>query len=170
MNDIVIKAASVASTLVPETNSQWHDEYIREFKNVDMSVAVATDSGLITPIVKYANLKRLEEIAAEVKDLAARARENKLAPEEFQGGTFTISNLGMFGVNQFNAIINPPQACILAVGSTFPKILPGEDTDFRKAQVMNVTLSSDHRVVDGAVAAQWAQHFRRFVENPELML
>ena len=115
MNDIVIKAASVASTLVPETNSQWHDEYIREFKNVDMSVAVATDSGLITPIVKYANLKRLEEIAAEVKDLAARARENKLAPEEFQGGTFTISNLGMFGVNQFNAIINPPQACILAV-------------------------------------------------------
>ena len=137
-----------------------------------MSVAVATDSGLITPIVKYANLKRLEEIAAEVKDLAARARENKLAPEEFQGGTFTISNLGMFGVNQFNAIINPPQACILAVGSSFPKILPSDDPDrpFRKANVMTVTLSSDHRVVDGAVAAQWSQHFRKFIENPELML
>lgn len=155
VNDFVIKASSLASIKVPETNSQWHDSYIREFKNVDMSVAVATDNGLITPIVKYSNLKRLEEISSEVKDLAARARENKLKPEEFQGGTFTISNLGMFGVNHFSAIINPPQACILAVGSAFPKILPSDEEgkDFRKANVMTVTLSSDHRVVDGAVAA-----------------
>jgi pyruvate dehydrogenase E2 component (dihydrolipoamide acetyltransferase) len=135
-----------------------------------MSVAVQTETGLITPIIKHANLKGLEEIATEVKDLAARARENKLKPEEFMGGTFTISNLGMFGVSQFSAIINPPQACILAVGTALPRVLPDKDGGFRAANVMTVTLSSDHRVVDGAVAAVWGQHFKKFIENPELML
>jgi len=105
-----------------------------------------------------------------VKDLAGRAREGKLQPEEFQGGTFTISNMGMYDVSHFSAIINPPQACILAVGSALPKVLPDEEGSFRAANVMTVTLSSDHRVVDGAIAAAWGQNFKKYIENPELML
>ena len=122
-----------------------------------MSIAVQTDTGLITPIITHANLKGLEEIATEVKDLAARARENLLKPHEFQGGTFTVSNLGMYGVSHFSAIINPPQACILAVGAGQPKVLPNPEGSepFRVANVMTVTIYSDHRVVDGAVAAEW---------------
>lgn len=111
---------------------------------------------MITPIVKEANHKGLEEISKEVKDLAARAKENKLQPHEFIGGTFTISNLGMYGITNFSAIVNPPQACILAVGTTIPRVVPGKDnSEFRVANMMNVTLSSDHRVVDGAIAAEW---------------
>lgn len=140
-----------------------------------MSVAVSTPKGLITPIIKNANVKGLATIATEMKDLATRARENKLKPEEFQGGTFSVSNMGMFGVSHFSAIINPPQACILAVGGAHKRVLPNEksvspDDKFRVANVMAVTLSSDHRVVDGADAAQWGQHFKKYIENPELML
>lgn len=138
---------------------------------MDISIAVQTDTGLITPIVKYANLKGLEEISTEVKELAARAREGKLLPEEFIGGTFAVSNMGMYDVSHFSAIINPPQACILAVGSALSRVLPTEEEGkFRAAKVMTVTLSSDHRVVDGAIAAAWGQSFKKYIENPELML
>ena len=140
-----------------------------------MSFAVQTDNGLMAPVVNNLNLKGLEEISREVKDIATRARENKLKPEELSGGTFTVSNLGMFGVNNFSAIINPPQACILAVSGAFKTVVVNENAKegedpYAVAHMMNVTLSSDHRVVDGAVAAEWGIHFKRFIENPELML
>lgn len=129
----------------------------------------------MAPCVQNVNLKGLEAISLEVKDIAGRARENKLKPEELSGGTFTVSNLGMFGINNFSAIVNPPQACILAVGGAVKTVVPregaseGEDP-YRIAHLMNVTLSSDHRVVDGAVAAEWGNHFKRYIENPDLML
>ena len=160
VNDMVIKAASLAATKVPQTNSQWMDDFVRQFTNVNMCVAVQTDHGLMAPVLRNTNLKGLNEIATEIKDIAGRARENKLKPEELTGGTFTISNLGMFGVNNFSAIVNPPQACILAVSAATKTVLVNEgagegDDPYRIASVMNVTLSSDHRVVDGAVAAMW---------------
>lgn len=175
VNDLVIKAASLAATKVPGTNSQWMGDFIREFKNVNMCVAVQTDHGLMVPVVKNTNLKGLAEIAAEVKDLAGRARENALKVDELSGGTFTISNLGMYGVNNFSAIINPPQACILAVSAAEKRVVvnenaTGADDQFKVASLMNVTLSSDHRVVDGALAAMWGQEFKKLIENPELML
>jgi len=175
VNDFVIKAASMASVKVPATNSSWMGDFVREFKHVNMSVAVQTPIGLMVPVVKNTNLKGLEQIATEVKDLAARAREGKLAPSEMSDGTFTISNMGMFGVSNFSAIINPPQACILAVSSAEKRVMvnTGADADenpFVVQNVMNVTLSSDHRVIDGATAAVWGQEFRKFIENPELML
>ena len=171
VNDMVIKAASLACVNVPETNSSWLGETIRRYKNVNMCVAIQTDFGLMAPTLFNTHLKGLEEIAAEVKDIAARARENKLKPDELQGGTFTISNLGMFGVHNFSAIVNPPQACILAVSAAEKTVVPDEaNKGFKVANLMNVTLSSDHRVVDGAVAAQWGQEFRKYIENPEFML
>lgn len=175
VNDFVMKAASMAAVKVPATNSSWMDDFIRQFRNVNMSFAVQTEHGLMAPVVSNVNLKGLEEISAEVKDIAGRARENKLKPEELTGGTFTVSNLGMYGVNNFSAIINPPQACILAVSGAFKTVVVNEnatsDADkFTVAHMMNVTLSSDHRVVDGAVAAEWGIHFKRFIENPEMML
>jgi pyruvate dehydrogenase E2 component (dihydrolipoamide acetyltransferase) len=123
VNDMVIKAASLATVRVPETNSSWMNEFIRRYKNVNMCFAVQTDFGLMAPSISSANLKGLEEIAMEVKDIAARARENKLKPEELSGGTFTISNLGMFGVHNFSAIINPPQSCILAVSAAEKRVV-----------------------------------------------
>lgn len=175
VNDMIVKAASLAALQVPQTNSSWQGEFIRQFKNVDMSVAVSTPKGLITPIIKNANVKGLQQIAAEMKDLAARARENKLKLDEFQGGTFSISNMGMFGVAHFSAIVNPPQACILAIGAALKRVVPNDkakegESPFRTASILTVTLSSDHRVVDGADAAQWGQHFKKYIENPELML
>lgn len=119
VNDFVMKAASMAAVKVPATNSSWQDDFIRQFRNVNMSFAVQTDHGLMAPVVQNTNLKGLEEISQEVKDIAGRARDNKLKPEELSGGTFTVSNLGMYGVNNFSAIINPPQACILAVSGAF---------------------------------------------------
>jgi len=136
---------------------------------------VQTPHGLMAPVLHNINLKGLEQIATEVKDIAGRARINKLTMDELSGGTFTISNLGMFGVSNFSAIINPPQACILAVSAAEKRVVPkenpkdGEDP-YSIASIMNVTLSSDHRVVDGAVAAQWGIEFKKFIENPELML
>ena len=126
VNDMVIKAASLASVKVPETNSQWMGEVIRRFKNVNMSVAVQTDFGLMAPVIQNTHLKGLEEISAEIKDIAARARENKLKPDEFSGGTFTISNMGMYGVHNFSAIVNPPQACILAVSAAEKRVIVDE--------------------------------------------
>ena len=175
VNDFVMKAASIAALKVPETNSSWQGDFVRQFNNVNMSFAVSTDNGLMAPVLHNINLKGLEQIATEVKQIAGRARENKLSPAELSGGTFTISNLGMFGVSNFSAIINPPQACILAVSAAEKKVVPregakeGEDP-YQVIQVMNVTLSSDHRVVDGAVAAAWGQEFKKLIENPEMML
>lgn len=172
VNDFVIKATALAAKKVPAANSSWQETFIREYKSVDVSMAVSTPEGLITPIVFGAEKKGLAQISQETRSLAAKAREKKLQPHEFQGGTITVSNLGMFGVKNFSAIINPPQACILAVGSTEDALVPDEDssTGYRTVKMMSVTLSCDHRVVDGAVGAQWLQHFKHLLESPHLML
>ncbi|KAJ6621247.1 dihydrolipoamide acetyltransferase [Mycena sp. CBHHK59/15] len=168
VNDFIVKAVACALADVPEVNSAWLGEVIRTYKKADISVAVATPSGLITPIVKDAGSKGLATISSETKALAKKARDGKLAPAEYQGGTFTISNLGMFGVSHFTAIINPPQSCILAVGSTEATLIPApeEERGFKTVQIMKVTLSSDHRTVDGAVAARWMAAFKGYLENP----
>ncbi|XP_037928473.1 dihydrolipoyllysine-residue acetyltransferase component of pyruvate dehydrogenase complex, mitochondrial isoform X1 [Teleopsis dalmanni] len=172
VNDFIIKATAAACRKVPESNSYWMETVMRQFDYVDVSVAVSTDTGLITPIVFSADRKGVIEISKEVKALAGKARDNKLKPHEFQGGTVTVSNLGMFGVTNFCAVINPPQSCILAVGTTSKKLLPDPDNikGFREVSVMNVTLSADHRTVDGALAAQWLSHFRDFIEDPQTMI
>ena len=138
------------------------------YKRADICVAVATPTGLITPIIKDVGSKGLASISAETKSLAARARDGKLKPEEYQGGTFTISNLGMFGVDNFTAIINPPQSCILAIGQTAQKLVPdaSEEKGFKVVSVMKATLSSDHRTVDGAVGARYMKAFREYMEQP----
>ncbi|XP_014902259.1 dihydrolipoyllysine-residue acetyltransferase component of pyruvate dehydrogenase complex, mitochondrial isoform X1 [Poecilia latipinna] len=171
VNDFIIKASALACLKVPECNSSWMDTVIRQNHVVDVSVAVSTASGLITPIVFNAHIKGLTAISSDVAALAAKAREGKLQPHEFQGGTFTISNLGMFGVKNFSAIINPPQACILAVGGSEKRLMPADnEKGFDVSSVMSVTLSCDHRVVDGAVGAQWLAEFRKLLEKPVTML
>ncbi|XP_055859155.1 dihydrolipoyllysine-residue acetyltransferase component of pyruvate dehydrogenase complex, mitochondrial isoform X2 [Episyrphus balteatus] len=172
VNDFIIKATAIACRKVPETNSYWMDTVIRQFDNVDVSVAVSTERGLITPIVFGADRKGVVDISKDIKALAAKARDNKLQPHEFQGGTVSVSNLGMFGVNNFCAVINPPQSCILAVGTTSKKLIvdPNELKGFREINVLTVTLSADHRTVDGAVGAKWLQHFRDFMEDPASMI
>ncbi|XP_028277486.1 dihydrolipoyllysine-residue acetyltransferase component of pyruvate dehydrogenase complex, mitochondrial [Parambassis ranga] len=171
VNDFIIKASALACLKVPECNSSWMDTVIRQNHVVDVSVAVSTASGLITPIVFNAHTKGLAAICTDVSALAAKAREGKLQPHEFQGGTFTISNLGMFGIKNFSAIINPPQACILAVGGSEKRLIPADnEKGFDVASMMSVTLSCDHRVVDGAVGAQWLAEFRKFLEKPVTML
>jgi pyruvate dehydrogenase E2 component (dihydrolipoamide acetyltransferase) len=169
VNDFVIKAVAMALKAYPAANTAWTDEAILQFEHADISVAVATPNGLITPIIKSAETKGLAQISGEMKDLAGRAKEGKLKPEEFQGGTFSISNLGMFGVTNFQAIINPPQACILAVGAGVEKtvVVNGK---VEVATVMTVTLSVDHRAVDGAVGAEFLQVFKQYIENPVAML
>ncbi len=169
VNDFVIKASAMALKAYPAANVSWTDDAILQYHSSDISVAVATPNGLITPIVKAAETKGLREISEEVKDLAARARDGKLKPIEFQGGTFSISNLGMYGIKDFAAIINPPQACILAVGAGIqqPVVVNGK---LEVGTVMSVTLSVDHRAVDGAVGAEYLQVFKRYIENPVSML
>ncbi|EDW51992.1 dihydrolipoyllysine-residue acetyltransferase component of pyruvate dehydrogenase complex, mitochondrial isoform X2 [Drosophila sechellia] len=172
VNDFIIKAVAIASLRVPEANSAWMDTVIRKYDDVDVSVAVSTDKGLITPIVFNADRKGVLEISKDVKALAAKARDNKLQPHEFQGGTISVSNLGMFGVNQFAAVINPPQSCILAIGTTTKQLVADPDSlkGFKEVNMLTVTLSADHRVVDGAVAARWLQHFRDYMEDPSNMV
>nr|XP_031362689.1 dihydrolipoyllysine-residue acetyltransferase component of pyruvate dehydrogenase complex, mitochondrial [Lonchura striata domestica] len=171
VNDFIIKASALACLKVPEANSSWMDTVIRQNHVVDVSVAVSTPAGLITPIVFNAHIKGLAAISKDVASLAAKAREGKLQPHEFQGGTFTISNLGMYGIKNFSAIINPPQACILAVGSSKEILVPADnEKGFDVASMMSVTLSCDHRVVDGAVGAQWLAEFKKFLEKPVTML
>lgn len=169
VNDFVIKAVAQALRDIPEANASWTDAAIRQFCNVDVSVAVAIDGGLITPIVRNADQKSLAAISNEMKDLAKRAREGKLKPEEFQGGGFSISNLGMYGIKQFNAIINPPQSCILAIGSGEERVVV-KGGQFTAVNMMTVTLSSDHRVVDGAVGAVFLAAFKRYIEDPVMMV
>lgn len=174
VNDFLIKAAALACKKVPEVNSSWLEHGIRTYDYVDVAVAVAVPDGLITPIVKDAHTRGLTSIGSEVKSLVDKAKNKKLKPEEYQGGTFTISNLGMFGISQFSAIINPPQAAILAVGAAEKKIVPDTSEDapfpFKQATTMSVTLSCDHRVIDGAVGAQWISTFRSYLEDPMTML
>ena len=169
VNDFIIKASALALKAYPAANVSWQGDTVHQYHSSDISVAVATPNGLITPIIRRAELKGLREISDEMKELAGRAREGKLKPEEFQGGCFSISNLGMFGVKDFAAIINPPQSCILAVGAgeQVPKVVNGE---VKIRTVMSVTLSTDHRTVDGAVGAEWLQHFKKYIENPVSML
>jgi pyruvate dehydrogenase E2 component (dihydrolipoamide acetyltransferase) len=169
VNDLVIKAVALGLKKIPGANAMWTDESILRFNNIDISVAVATDSGLITPIIRNADQKSAVQISSEMKDLAARARANKLKPEEFQGGGFSISNLGMYGVQHFAAIINPPQGCILAVGAGEERVVVKKGK-MVVANMMDATLSVDHRVVDGALGAEFLQAFKRYVESPSLLL
>jgi len=169
VNDFIIKANAMALKSYPAANVAWTDEAVLQFKHADISVAVATPNGLITPIIKAAETKGLIDISNEMKDLAGRARDGKLKPAEFQGGTFSISNLGMFGVKDFAAILNPPQSCIMAVGGGVQKPVV-VDGKIEIRTIMSVTLSTDHRSVDGAVGAEFLQHFKRYIENPVSML
>ncbi|KAL1530995.1 dihydrolipoyllysine-residue acetyltransferase [Salvia divinorum] len=172
VNDLVIKAAALALKKVPQCNSSWTNDYIRQFNNVNINIAVQTENGLFVPIVRDADKKGLSRISKEVKNLAQKAKENSLKPEDYEGGTFTVSNLGgPFGIKQFCAIINPPQAGILAVGSAEKRVMPGSGPDqFKFASFMSVTLSCDHRVIDGAIGAEWLKAFKGYIENPETML
>jgi len=169
VNDLVIRAAAQALIKVPEANASWEGDHTRLFTHADISVAVAIDGGLITPVIWAAEKKGLAELSQISRDLAARARSGSLAPEEFTGGSFTISNLGMFGVREFAAVINPPQGAILAVGAGEQRPIV-RDGALAVATVMTVTLSCDHRAVDGAVGARWLQSFKSFIENPVTML
>jgi pyruvate dehydrogenase E2 component (dihydrolipoamide acetyltransferase) len=165
INDLIVKACAVALRFHPVVNSQWLGDRIRRFHTIDLSVAVATDEGLITPIVRGADRKTVSQIAQEMRELAERARAKKLAPEEYQGGTFTISNMGMYGITEFNGIINTPQACLLAVSAVVQEPVV-ESGQIVPGHTMNVTLSSDHRVVDGAMAADFLRTLTRILENP----
>ena len=164
-NDIIIKVVAEALRQHPECNAWWQEDYIRYFNEVHISIAVSVEEGLITPVIRNAHLKSLREIAAEGRELAQKARERKLKPEEYSGGTFSISNLGMFDIDQFTAVINPPEAGILAVGSISerPVVMDG-DLQVRKR--LRVTMSCDHRVIDGATGARFLQTVRRMLENP----
>ncbi|GMG88392.1 2-oxo acid dehydrogenase subunit E2 [Biformimicrobium ophioploci] len=169
VNDFIIKACAGALQRVPAVNVQYTGDAIRQFEQADISMAVAIDGGLITPVIRNAGNKSLSQISSEAKDLAKRAQTGKLTVDEFQGGSFTISNLGMYGVDQFDAIINSPQAAILAVGAGKEKPVV-RDGEITAATVMRVSMSSDHRAIDGAVAAQFLQALKGFLENPASML
>ncbi|WP_236080344.1 pyruvate dehydrogenase complex dihydrolipoamide acetyltransferase [Wolbachia pipientis] len=169
INDLIIKAVAFSMKKFPDINSSWVDTKIVRYSNIDISIAVALEDGLITPIVKNADEKSVLSISKEVKDLVSRARSGKLKPEEFQGGGFTISNLGMFGIKTFSAIINPPQSCIMAVGESKKQpVVIGEKIEI--AEIMTVTLSVDHRAVDGALGAKFLNAFKYYIENPTVML
>ena len=165
VNDFVVRASALALMKVPEVNSSWTDQGMQQYKAADISIAVAIEGGLITPIVRSADKKGVAAISAEIKDLAGRAKANKLKPEEFQGGTFSISNMGMFGVRSFSAIINPPQAAILAVATGEKRPVVKNDK-LTIATVMTCTLSADHRVVDGAMGAQFMKALKELIEHP----
>jgi pyruvate dehydrogenase E2 component (dihydrolipoamide acetyltransferase) len=169
VNDFVIKAASLALRNFPGVNASWTEAAIRRYNSVDISVAVSTPSGLITPIIKNSDHKSLAQISTEIKELAERGRQGKLAQEEYQGGGFTISNLGMYGIREFAAIINPPQSCILAVGAGEQRAVV-KDGALGIATMMTCTLSADHRVVDGALGAEYLATFKKLIEHPIGML
>jgi pyruvate dehydrogenase E2 component (dihydrolipoamide acetyltransferase) len=169
VNDFILKAVINATQAVPAINSSFAGDHIVKFNHVGLSIAIAVEDGLVTPVIKLAETKSLLEISKAVKDFAARAKEKKLKPDEFDGGTITVSNLGAWGIESFDAIINPPQAAILSVGAAIEKPV------VRNGQIvpglrMNLGLSCDHRVVDGAVAAQFLSEVRKLVEQPALML
>ncbi|MCA6257083.1 MAG: 2-oxo acid dehydrogenase subunit E2, partial [Phenylobacterium sp.] len=169
VNDLVIKAAALALRQVPEANASFTPEGIALHRHADISMAVAVEGGLITPILRRAEQKGLADIAQEAKDLAERARNRKLKPEEFQGGSFSISNLGMFGIRQFGSIINPPQGAILSVGAGEARAVI-RDGQVVSRTLMTVTLTCDHRVIDGAIGARWLAAFRALIEEPVTMI
>jgi len=169
VNDLVIRATALALKRVPAANASWTEKATRVYRQIDISVAVAIEGGLITPVIRDAGSKGLKQISTEMKDLATRARDGKLKPEEYQGGTFSISNLGMFGIKDFAAVINPPQGAILAVGAGEQRAVV-KDGALAIATVMSCTLSVDHRVVDGAVGAEFLSVFKKLVEDPLTML
>ncbi|XP_046969304.1 dihydrolipoyllysine-residue acetyltransferase component of pyruvate dehydrogenase complex, mitochondrial isoform X3 [Vanessa cardui] len=168
VNDFILKAVAAACKRVPTVNSHWMDTFIRQFSNVDVSVAVATPTGLITPIIFNADSRGIIDISTNMKELAGKAKEGRLQPHEYQGGTVTVSNLGMFGITMFNAIINPPQSLILACGGLQEIVIPdkNEPQGFRLAKFVTFTASADHRVIDGAVGAQWMKVLKENIENP----
>lgn len=174
-NDIIIKAAATALRRHPEVNSSWmtgkdgSGEFIRTYQHIHIGSAVAIDEGLIVPVIRFADQKSLSQIAAEAKGLYDKAKNKKLQPQDFSGNTFTISNLGMMGIDEFTAIINPPDACILAIGSIKETVVV-KNGEFKVANIMKITMSSDHRVVDGAVGARFLQTLKAFIENPAAML
>jgi pyruvate dehydrogenase E2 component (dihydrolipoamide acetyltransferase) len=168
-NDMVVKAVAMALTKHPNVNSSWLGDVIRRNQHVHIGVAVAVEDGLLVPVVRFANTKGLSQIGAEVKEYAQKAKDKKLQPSDWEGNTFTISNLGMFGIEEFTAIINPPDSCILAVGGIkqVPVVKNGQVVP---GNIMKVTLSCDHRVVDGATGAAFLQTFKGYMENPVTML
>jgi pyruvate dehydrogenase E2 component (dihydrolipoamide acetyltransferase) len=170
LNDFVLKAAAEAVRRVPAVNASFEGDSIRQFPDVQLAFAVAIADGLITPIIKEAQNKSLLQIGAEAKALAVKAKAGKLKPDEFQGGTFTVSNLGMLGIDRFSAIINPPQAAILAVGNIVKKPVVGANDEIIVGYRQSMTLSCDHRVVDGAVGAAYLKELRELIEKPSLLL
>ena len=170
VNDFIIKACALALQTVPDANAVWAGDRMLKLKSSDVAVAVAIEGGLFTPVLQDAEMKSLSALSAEMKDLAARARDRKLAPHEYQGGSFAISNLGMFGIDNFDAVINPPHGAILAVGAGVKKPVVGADGELGVATVMSVTLSVDHRVIDGALGAQLLTAIKENLENPMTML
>ena len=165
INDILVKALALAQQMNPKTNASWVNGRIIKYKYVDVSIAVALDEGLITPIVKRADEKGLFEISNEIKELVRKAKKSKLSPEEYNGGTITISNLGMFGISEFSAIISPPQSSILAVGAI--QAVPGVvDGNIKVINRLKSTLSADHRILDGAIAGKLLKDFHNIIENP----
>ncbi len=169
INDVIVKVAAAALIQHPQVNASFQDRNIRYYEHADIGVAVAIEDGLITPVVRAADQKSLSQIAAEVRELAGRARSRKLLPEEYTGATFSISNLGMLGIDEFTAVINPPEAAILAVGAVTPKPV-ARDGQVVVRQMMRVTMSCDHRVIDGATGARFLQTFKRLLENPLLLI
>jgi pyruvate dehydrogenase E2 component (dihydrolipoamide acetyltransferase) len=165
INDIIIKVTAAALMQHPEVNASFQEKFVRYYEQADVGVAVAIEDGLITPVVRAANQKSLSQIAAEVRELAERARSKRLKPEEYTGATFSISNLGMFGIDEFTAVINPPEGAILAVGAMTPKPVVREN-EIVIRQMMRVTMSCDHRVIDGATGAKFLQTFKKILENP----
>jgi pyruvate dehydrogenase E2 component (dihydrolipoamide acetyltransferase) len=165
VNDIIIKVTAAALMQHPEVNASFQDKFVRYYEHVDIGVAVAIEDGLITPVVRSADLKSLSQIASEVRELAERARSRKLKPEEYTGATFSVSNLGMFGIDEFTAIINPPEGGILAIGAMTPRPVV-RDGEVVVRQIMRVTMSCDHRIIDGATGAKFLQTFKKILENP----
>jgi pyruvate dehydrogenase E2 component (dihydrolipoamide acetyltransferase) len=170
VNDFIIKACAMALQAVPGCNAVWAGDRMFRLKPSDVAVAVAVEGGLFTPVLKDAHLKSLSALSAEMKDLAARARTKKLAPSEYIGGSMAISNLGMFGIENFDAVINPPHGSILAVGAGIQKPVVGADGAIKVATVMSMTLSVDHRVIDGALGAEFLREVVTALENPITML
>jgi len=169
VNDLIIRASALALIKVPEANATWHDTVIRQHRHADVAVAVAINGGLITPVIYQAETKSVLNLSAEMRTLAEKARAGKLTPEEYQGGTFTLSNLGMYGIKQFSAILNPPQACILAVGAGETRPIAVDGT-IKIATMMTCTLSVDHRAVDGTVGSRFLKALKDYIENPLALL
>jgi pyruvate dehydrogenase E2 component (dihydrolipoamide acetyltransferase) len=170
LNDFILRAAALAASRVPKVNAAWDGDAIIEYGSVHLAVAVAIEDGLLTPVIRDAQAKSLRQISVEMKDLASRARGKKLKPEEYQGGTLSVSSLGQFGVESFQAIINPPQALILAIGAITKQPVVGPDDTLTVGHRMKLGLSGDHRVIDGALGAQYAGEIKKLVENPAMLL